>query len=259
MRGDNVWLTGASSGIGEALAHQLAHDGARLTLTARRRDKLDEVAAECRTRGSAEVTVAPADITSAEEVAAAYALATADQPVDIAIFNAGAWTQMPASEFSADEIDRQFGVNVVGTARCIEAVLSDMRARGAGRIVIVASLTAFTGLPLASSYGATKAALRAMGDSLRADLAGTGVEVTVVYPGFVRTAMTDVNEFDMPGIMDPTDAARIIARGVARGHAEVSFPRGLSIALKTLGAAPGALRRPLVARMGRSIARKDKG
>ena len=140
----------------------------------------------------------------------------------------------------------------MGTVNCIEAVLPGMRARGGGRIAVVASVTGFAALPMASAYGATKAFLISMADSLRADLAGerSGVRVTVVAPGFVTTSLTEQNDFEMPFVIEADEAARIIADGLEAGDDEIAFPRRMSFAMKLIGRwLPGPLRRGYVARI----------
>ena len=136
-----------------------------------------------------------------------------------------------------------------------------MRRRDAGRIAVVASVTGFASLPMASAYGASKAFLISMCDSLRADLAGegSGVQVTVVAPGFVRTDLTAQNDFEMPFVIEAPEAARIIADGLEAGDAEIAFPRRMSIAMKTIGRwLPGPLRRRYVAGIARRRARERR-
>jgi short-subunit dehydrogenase len=126
-----------------------------------------------------------------------------------------------------------------------------MRARRRGRIAVSSSVTGFAGLPLASAYGATKAYLNSMCDSLRADLASSGVGVTVIAPGFVRTPLTDQNDFKMPGIIEADGVTRIIADGLERGRAEIGVPGKALVFMKALAMAPGPLRRWYVARIAR--------
>jgi short-subunit dehydrogenase len=174
--------------------------------------------------------------------------------IDVAILNAGTYEPVTPDGFTADVFRRHLDVNVMGQVHCIEAVLPAMRARRSGRIAVVASVTGYAALPLAEAYGATKAFLISMCDSLRADIAPDGVEVTVIAPGFVRTPLTSQNEFRMPFLIDAKDAARIIADGLAKGRAEIAFPRRMVIAIKLLGMLPGPLARRYVA----SIARRRR-
>ena len=144
----------------------------------------------------------------------------------------------------------------MGTVHCIEAVLPSMLELGHGRIAVVASVTGFAALPRAAAYGATKAFLISMGDSLRADLAGTGVEVTVVNPGYVKTPLTAQNEFEMPFLIEPEEMARAIADGLEAGKPEISFPLRMALVMKLLGSLPGALSRRYTARLSKRLRSK---
>lgn len=243
LTGARIWLTGASSGIGAALAEECSRRGATLALTARRRDPLDAFQAAHPGTLVMEGDVADRERMRAisEEILAAWGA------IDIAIMNAGTYRPVPPDEFGAEPFHDHFSVNVMGTVHGIEGVLPAMRARGAGRIAVVASVTGFAALPLAEAYGATKAFLISMCDSLRADLAGSGVEVTVIAPGFVTTPLTEQNAFNMPFAVSAAAAARIIADGLERGKPEIAFPRRMSFAMKLLRVLPGALRRRYVA------------
>jgi short-subunit dehydrogenase len=250
LAGKVVWITGASSGIGAEVAREAARRGAHVIVTARRADALEELAAS-----AAGIQAAPGDITDAESIAAVVdGIVSARGHIDIALLNAGTYRPILPEEFSAELFRPHVEVNIMGTVNCIEAVLPHMRRRGAGRIAVVASVTGFASLPMASAYGATKAFLISMADSLRADLAGerSGVEVTVVAPGFVRTDLTEQNDFEMPFVIDADEAARTIVDGLEAGDAEIAFPRRMSFAMKAIGRwLPGPLRRGYVARIAR--------
>jgi short-subunit dehydrogenase len=253
LRDQAVWLTGASSGIGEALAEELARRGCRLALTARRLDRLEALAARLR-EGGADVHVLAGDLADRERVhEIGHELGAALGPLDLAILNAGTYEPVTPDTFSADVFRRHLEVNVMGTVHCIETVLPAMRERRAGRIAIVASVTGFAALPRAAAYGATKAFLISMGDSLRAHLAADSVGLTLVNPGFVRTPLTAQNEFEMPFVIDARKAARIIADGLERGKAEISFPWRMAAIMKLLGSLPGPLARAYVARNARRL------
>ena len=253
MEGRVVWITGASSGIGAEVAKELARRGARVAVTARGADALEALAA-----ADSRISAHPGDTTDPQAmVGVAARIRSSVGPIDIALLNAGTYRPVRPSEFSADLFRPQVEVNIMGTVNCIQAVLPDMLARRTGRIAVVASVTGFAALPMAAAYGATKAFLISMSESLRADLAGedTGVEVTVVAPGFVRTALTDQNDFEMPFLIEAPEAARIIADGLERGDPEISFPRRMTFAMKALGRfLPGPLRRRYVAGVARKRA-----
>ncbi len=235
-----IWITGASTGIGAATAQELVRRGHTLFLTARSADKLAELPGEAK----------PGDVTDRD---AMHRIAGEIGVVDVALLNAGTYVPVDPLELDAAVFREHLDVNVMGTVHCIEALLPAMLERRAGRIAVVASVTGFAALPRAAAYGATKAFLISMCDSLRADLTGTGVEITVVNPGFVRTPLTAGNEFDMPFLIDPEEAARAIAHGLERGKPEISFPLPMALSMKTLGSLPGAVSRRYAARLSRRL------
>jgi short-subunit dehydrogenase len=237
-----IWITGASTGIGAATARELAARGHTLFLTARSTDKLAELPGMPK----------PGDVTDRETM---RRIAEEIAPLDIALLNAGTYEPLTLDNFRAEIFRSHLEVNVMGTVHCIESVLPDMLRRRAGRVAVVASVTGFVGLPRAEAYGATKAFLISMCDSLRADLDGSGVAVTVINPGYVRSRLTDQNDFEMPFLMESEDAARIIADGLERGRPEISFPLRMALAMKLLGSAPGAVARPYTARIARRLRR----
>ncbi len=193
-----------------------------MVATARRAEALEALAA--RAPG---ISPAPGDITDAEGIAALVGRIVAEHGrIDIALLNAGTYTPVLPEDFTPDVFRPQVEVNIMGTVNCIAAVLPDMRRRHAGRIAVVASVTGFASLPMASAYGATKAFLISMCDSLRADLAGerSGVAVTVVAPGFVTTDLTEQNDFEMPFVIEAPEAATIIADGLEAGRRRDRVP-----------------------------------
>lgn len=226
LAGRRVWLVGASSGIGAALARELHRRGARVAVTARRADRLQEVAGDA-------MAVVPADVTDAEAVAAA-AVAAAEQlgGLDDVVHCAGYWKQWQPGQWDRAEFARHLDVNLLGLSNVLAAVLPGMVDRGEGRLVVVASVAGYRGLAGAEAYGATKAAQLVLLESLRASLARTGVQVTTVAPGFVRTEMTAANRFPMPFLVDAEDAARAIADGLERGRMEIVFPLPMAVLMK---------------------------
>lgn len=236
-----IILTGASSGLGAALAREYAKSGARMILVARRNDLLDKVASEARTLG-ADAHAFAIDVTATD--ASKLILARADEllgGVDIVIMNAGLGFPMFASELDADATERVMDVNFMSAVRMIEAVLPRMLASGCGQLVAVSSLASFRGMPGSGPYNASKSALTVFMESIRTELRTSGVRVTTILPGFVRTEMTDKNEFRMPWILEPDDAAQRIVRAIERGRSDYRFPFVISFLIRLSTYAPNWL------------------
>lgn len=226
LRGAVVWVVGASSGIGAALAEEMHFRGARVAVTARRRERLDALSA-------GRMTVAPADVTDRRALdEAAAAVRSELGAIDVAVLNAGFWEQMDSTAWDRDVFDRHVQVNLVGMSNGVGAVLPGMLERGAGHIVGVASVAGFRGLAGAEAYGATKAAQINLLEGLRASLARRGVAVTTVCPGFVRTELTQKNDFPMPFMIEPVQAARAVCDGLERGRIEIVFPLPMAVLMK---------------------------
>lgn len=218
-------VTGASSGIGWALAGALAAEGCKVGLVARRRPQLDQLAGEIRGEGGTAVP-AVADVADRAQVRDALA-EVRDQlgPVDLLVANAGIGAPTLIEPMNVADIEAQFRVNVLGVVYAIEAVLPDMLRRGKGHIAAVSSLGAYKGLPGESAYCASKAALNVFLDGLRVQLRGRGITVTTLCPGFVRTPMTEVNDFYMPFCLSAEEAARRMVRALRRRKKVYNFPR----------------------------------
>jgi short-subunit dehydrogenase len=223
-----LWITGASSGIGRALALHYAREGASVAVSARRREELAVLAAEAPDR----IRAFPVDVTDAAAMADTVAQVERDGPIDLAILNAGTFAPLGLEQLNVEAFRRHVEINYMGAIHGIIALLPRFLARGAGHLAVVASVAGYRGLPTAAAYGPTKAALINLCESLKPDLNRRGVRISVVNPGFVRTPMTDVNAFPMPFLVEPEDAARRIARGLARGKFEVTFPRRFTFMLK---------------------------
>ncbi len=235
-----VLITGASSGIGEALAHAYAGPGVTLALTGRDRERLAQVAAVCRGRG-ADIVTAALDVTDQEALSAWIAEVDRSAGLDLVVANAG----ISAGTGDVDEKDAQtrriFAVNLDGVINTVLPAVACMRPRARGQVAIISSLASFRGFPGAPAYCASKAAVRVWGESLRGHLARKGIGVTVVCPGFVKSRMTAVNSFKMPFLMETDHAAGIIKRGLARNKARVTFPWPLAAAIWALAALPPGL------------------
>lgn len=240
----SIVITGASSGIGEALAREFAAPGVTLSLSGRDSDRLGDVAERCRAAGA---TVEPARLDVTDRVATTDWLVEADRrhPVDLVIANAG--ISGGTSDKGEGELQtrRIFDINVTGVLNTVLPAIPPMQRRGHGQIALMSSAASFRGMPGAPAYSASKAAVRAYGEALRGALAPSGIRVSVICPGFVRSRMTDANPFRMPLLMDADKAARIIRRGLARNKARIAFPWPTYFAAWLMGALPPALTDPL--------------
>jgi short-subunit dehydrogenase len=236
-----VWITGASAGIGRALALRFASAGFRVAASARNVEALEELAA----RSGGRIEAVPVDVTDAAAVQAAAARLA---PIALAVFNAGTHEPMGAADFSAARLRRLFEVNLFGVAHGLEAALPDMLARRTGKLAIVASVAGYGGLPTAVAYGATKAALINMAEALRLELHGSGVSIALVCPGFVDTPLTARNDFPMPFLMSAEAAAERIFQGLLADAFEIAFPRRFVWLLKAINLLPYPLYFPLVRR-----------
>ena len=234
LAGQRVWVTGASKGIGRALATELARGGCRVAASARDLDQLDRLAAE--QQGVVPVAV---DVTDRDAVLAAAARVERELGgIDVAVLNAGYWRQMDVAAWDTDSFRRHVDTNLMGMVHGVEAVLPGMRRRQAGVIVGVASLAGVRGLPRSEAYGATKAAQINLLESLRLDLQPLGIRVQTVCPGFVRTGLTADNAFRMPFMIEPDEAARRIVRGIKRESAEIAFPLPMAVGMRLARAVP---------------------
>lgn len=232
-----VLITGASGGLGAALAGAYATPGRRLILGGRDAGRLEAVARAARTRGATAET-APVDVTDRAGVAAWINEADDGGPIDLAIANAGVSGGSSGALDPNEAARRIFRVNVDGVLNTVEPLVSRFTARRAGQIALMSSLASFRGLPNQPAYAASKAAVRLYGEGLRANLLGTGVSVTVVCPGFVRTPMTAHNTFSMPFLVEADNAAAIIRSGLDRRAPRIAFPWAFATLVKVAAALP---------------------
>ncbi len=214
------WIVGASEGLGRAVADKLSAAGASLVLSARSEDRLHELADAI---GGAEVV--PVDVTDTGSVEAA---AKAVGEIDGLLYCVGTYEPMKATEWKTDAVLTMAETNFTGAIRVIGAVLPGFVARDAGRLVLVGSLSGFRGLPGAIGYGASKAGLMHLAENLLADLHGTGVKVQRVNPGFIDTRLTRKNDFKMPQLMQPEEAAEKVMEAIRSGRFSTSFPAPFS-------------------------------
>lgn len=235
-----VLITGASSGIGRALAVELGRRGASAALLARRAEELLKVAEEVERAGGRALAL-PADVRDAGEVERAVArVRELWGPVDVLIANAGIATVVSATELNAKDASNVIVVNVVGAINSVAAVLPGMTARHAGHLVAISSLASYRGLPKSSAYSASKAAMSTFFESLRVDLRKSGIHVTTVHPGFIRTPLT-ASRKRLPFLMDVDVAARKIVRAIERRQKTYAFPWQLASVVRLLKYLPNAL------------------
>lgn len=230
-RGQRVWLVGASSGIGAALAQALARQGARVALSARSRERLEAVAAAC----GGEVVVAPMDVTQPEDFDRVLdVLIETWGGIDLVVFNAGTYRPQRAWDLAPALIRETLDTNLFGAMTGVAAVIPQLLRQGCGAIALVGSVAGYGGLPNAVVYGPSKAALINLAETLYLDLAPKGLGVFVINPGFVATPLTAQNDFHMPALITAEEAAQHILAGFARGDFEIHFPRRFTRVLKLL-------------------------
>jgi short-subunit dehydrogenase len=219
-----VLITGASSGIGRAVAIELGRREAVVGLLARRADALRELAAEVERAGGRALAL-PADVRDAKAVrAAADELRAKFGKIDVLIANAGIAPTGHITKVRGEEVNDAMSVNVVGSANCVAAVLPEMLERGSGQLVAISSLSAYRGLPKSSIYCASKAAVSAFFESARVDLRGTGIDVTIIHPGFIKTPLTAGRKAEMPYLMELDAAVKKIVHAIEARRKSYAFP-----------------------------------
>ena len=247
-QGRRVWIVGASSGIGAALAADLDARGARLALSARSAGRLRDVA-----EGMRDVMLLPLDVTDAGAFTPAMMqILDAWGGLDLVILNAGTYTPLRAWDLTTDTARQTVHTNLLGVMDGVAAVVPQMLRQQGGAIAIVGSVAGYRGLPKALAYGPSKAALINFAETLYLDLAPQGVSVFIINPGFVATPLTAQNDFDMPALISAEDAARRIVRGFAGGAFEIHFPQRFTRVMKLLRWLPDRLYFSLVSRGTRS-------
>jgi NAD(P)-dependent dehydrogenase (short-subunit alcohol dehydrogenase family) len=238
-------VTGASTGIGRALALALARRGWTVAAAARSAGRLDDLAREAHAAlpgGAGRIVACPLDVTdAAANVQVVARIEDTLGPIALAVFNAGTHAPDSARDLDPAAFRALLEINFLGTVNGLAAVVPRMRARRQGRIGVVASVTGYRGLPSAGAYGASKAALINLCEALRPELDRDGICLSVINPGFVRTPLTDRNDFPMPFLMEADDAAERIVRGLETRRFEIVFPRRFAWLLKLAGLLPDAL------------------
>src|SRR5215213_192793 len=219
-----VLITGASSGIGRALSFELGRRGASLGLLARRADVLEELVTEVESAGGQALAL-QADVRDAEAVRAATdTLRERSGPIDVLIANAGIGATTHAKDLSAADVAEVININLLGAVNSVTATLPEMISRGQGQLVAISSLAAYRGLVKSAAYCASKAGLSAFFESLRLDLRDTGVDVTIIHPGFIKTALTAGRHAQMPYLMELQDATHKIVHAIEARKKSYAFP-----------------------------------
>jgi short-subunit dehydrogenase len=239
--GKVVLITGASSGIGRSLAVELGKRGASVGLLARRAEALREVAREVEAAGGRALAL-PSDVTDAASVrAAADELRTKFGAVDVMVANAGVGSLTDDYARLGEQVAETIEINLLGAANSTAAVLPEMIARGAGHLVAISSLASYRGLPKSGAYCASKAAMNALFESLRLDLKNTGVAVTIIKPGFIKTPLTAGREAQMPFLLELDDATRKILRAIEARRTAYAFPWQLASIVRLARFMPDSL------------------
>lgn len=234
-QGRPVWIIGASSGIGRAVAAALSRRGARVIVSARQAGSLQAFVGEH--PGSVAL---PLDVTRAEDLRSAASTVLALGVPALILYCAGHYKAQQATQFDRQEMEKHLAVNYGGVLHLLEAVLPMLIGTRAGHLCLVGSVAAYRGLPLSLAYGPTKAALNNLAENLYLDLHPLGLGVSIVNPGFVETPLTAQNQFRMPALISPEEAAEHIIKGWARGRFEMNFPRRFTAWMRLLRCLPDA-------------------
>ena len=233
-----IWLLGASSGIGAELVPGLLSRCDQLVISARRGERLESVRKTC-PEGGERIRVLPLDVVDAGAVAAAAQTVEQQAGVpDLVIYNVGDYEPAGMDQLDPDLFERITRINFLGAVNCLAAVVPAMRARGSGRILLNASLSGYAGLPHAAAYGPGKAALINLAESLHPELAQAGIQLGIINHGFVRTRLTEKNDFTMPQLLEPATAAARILEQLDHTGFEIRFPLRLAWALGLLRLLP---------------------
>lgn len=245
----SVWITGASSGLGEALAHEYSAAGSKVLLSARTTDKLLAVNQALANPGE----IYPCDVTDDYQLTTTVQRILSESGgIDVAILNAGTYQPVKAADLNSDDARALFEINFFSIIRTLELLIPHMAARGRGHLVVVASVAGDVGLPYAATYSASKSALNRLCESLQPELAAQGVCISVVNPGFVKTPLTDKNDFPMPFLIAADEAARIIRRGIEKKRFEIRFPFMMGFLTRRLSRLPKSWLLKITRRMLRS-------
>lgn len=229
----SVWITGASEGIGKAVAEQLAAEGFTVYASARSKDKLEALAAEV--QGPGKVIPYPLDVTDTEQCSdCVNQIVSETGGLAIAILNAGTFVPIRGFDLKLEDFKKTLDVNVYGVLNGLIPAINAMKEAGQGQVAIVSSVAGYGGLPKNAGYGISKAGLINMAESLKFDFDKLNIKIQIVTPGFVDTPLTKKNDFPMPFIMDVDTAAKRVVKGLASNSFEITFPKRFTYILKFL-------------------------
>ena len=233
-----IWITGASSGIGKSLALKFANEGWQVAASARREDLLNQLS-----DSNQNISPFPLDVTSRNSCEEIFEkIKNKFENIDICFFSTGTWDPKKEKEIDIDQMKKVMEVNFFGTLNCIKAVEMYFKEKKNGNISIVSSIAGYRGLPNSTGYGASKAALNNLAESLYFDFGRYNVRVSLISPGFIKTPMTDKNQFKMPFLKTPEFAAEKIYNGLINGSSfEIDFPKELTLILKLLKILPDSI------------------
>ena len=233
-----IWITGASSGIGKSLALKFANEGWQVAASARREDLLNQLS-----ESNQNISPFPLDVTSRENCEEIFEkIKNKFESIDTCFFSTGTWDPKKEKEIDIDQMKKVMEVNFFGTLNCIKAVEMYFKEKKNGNISIVSYIDGYRGLPNSTGYGASKAALNNLAESLYFDFGRYNVRVSLISPGFIKTPMTDKNQFKMPFLKTPEFAAEKIYNGLINGSSfEIDFPKELTLILKFLKILPDSV------------------
>ena len=229
-----IWITGASSGIGKAAAEKFAKEGWKVAVSARRKEILDIMAQD------QNISSFPLDITNRDQINNVFKnILNEFGDLDLCLFSSGTYEPKDEQSIDPNKIKNVINVNFLGVIDCVKTVEKYFKNKKSGHISIVSSIAGYRGLPNSSGYGPSKAALTNFSESIYFDFKKFGVRVSIVSPGFIKTPLTDKNEFSMPFLKTPDYAAEKIFNGLVKSNAfEIHFPKGLTLVLKFLRILP---------------------
>jgi len=245
--GKVVWIVGASTGIGRAVAEQLAQRGARVMVSARQADVLQQFVAAH--PGTAAYPLDVTDLSALQD--ATQAIVAHASRLDVVLFAAGIYKPLRAQQFDLARMRQHLDVNVVGAYNLVDATLPTLRQQGFGHISFISSVAGFRCLPNSLAYGPTKAALTHFAEVLYYDLARDGLGISAIHPGFVQTPLTAQNDFTMPALITPDEAATEILKGWSLGEFDIHFPKRFSWWLKLIRIMPHRWAQALIKKLTR--------